>query len=140
MYESSMRHALTYILVFAALIVQIGLGGRPAGETCLCVPVVATTADRCTCCPEAERVAAPRGPSCPCDGGTCVCVAKTDTRAALNARSHSVRIGDDGTPIAMPFRPPGPTSPIARRARWAPPRATESPPHLAALRTVHLNI
>jgi hypothetical protein len=135
-----MRRALSYILVFAAMIFQIGMGALPASETCLCVPVV-TPAPDC-CCADIEDCGTPSDRVCPCHDGCkrCICVPRPDERAALSARSHLPKFGDEGNAAAMPLGFPESAWSCVRLATRAAPRATESPPHLAPLRTVHLNL
>src|SRR3954466_10523230 len=101
-----MGRALSYILVFAAMIVQIGMGVLPAGESCLCIPIAPAASD--CCCGESEAGNTTADRACPCQGErkTCICVPRSDNQAALNARHQPTKFGNDGAIAAFPPGPP----------------------------------
>ena len=134
-----MQRVISYILVFAALIVQVGMGALPPGEACICIPVASDTPS--CCCDDEGDSAATVERSCPCHNGCehCICLPTHDGRATLTAQPQT-NCGHDWVVAAMDFGVPTPVPAYAPPAIGAAPRATESPPHLRRLRTTQLVI
>ena len=136
--EPPMPRVLSYILVFAAMIVQIGMGVLPVGGGCVCIPVVR---DMPACCCDEDSRPASVDTSCPCRDGCehCICVPTRDDRATLSVRP-GLNFGDDWVVVVTLLGTPAPLPVYGPLAIGDAPRATESPPHLAMVRTTRLTI
>jgi hypothetical protein len=124
--------------VFAAVVAQIAVGSLPGAEICVCMP---SCAAEMRCCERCEHKSGADHQACPCHNNcpTCIKVQAPERAGLLTVRI----VGGTGERLWAAALPPAfeavlTLSPLS--AVHLSPSPTESPPHLALVRSIHLNV
>ena len=126
-----MIRAFTFLLVMAALLIQLGVGALPASEICVSL---GAQPPKCSCCQKSHSAKA----CCSTDGcERCVRVPAPERQVAPQAKLRTARVTSVvGSTVAMPAMV-WQSEPLSMAVRPAA-RTSESPPELARLRTTRL--
>ncbi len=142
-----MARTLGILLCLLALIAQVGLGSLPTGE--LCLGCTAAPQTRTCCCADdrdddvaaddccVKPIASHTSRSEDCN--RCIRIRVPDQRSTTALRAPAP-VAPDVLLAVLPLPVIEWNAPSTARHAWHAPRATESPPGLALIRTVRLTI